>query len=68
MSDETPIRVEQATSLGVEEAASLYGVHPQTIYRLARGELPHYRIGRAIRFDPDELRAYFARHPVGASA
>jgi excisionase family DNA binding protein len=43
------------------EAAALLGVNRETIYRLcARGELPHVRIGSALRID---LASYLARQP-----
>lgn len=34
------------------ECATRLGLHPQTIYvMIARGDLPHGRIGRAVRID-----------------
>lgn len=44
------------------EAAALLGVSELTLRRLvARGEVPEVRIGRAVRFDPRDLRAYVDR-------
>jgi len=45
--------------LSPRQAAERLGVHRETIYRLcARGELPHTRVGSAVRVD---LAAYVAR-------
>lgn len=41
----------------VDEAAQLLGVSPHTIYRhFNDGKIPGYRMGKAIRFDMDEVR------------
>lgn len=35
------------------------GVHRNRLYLLVRtGRIPHLRIGRAVRFDPDAIRAW----------
>ena len=48
--------------VNVHEAAKLLGVCTQTLYqKFEGGHLPGYRVGRAIRFDPQELRAFFRR-------
>jgi len=45
--------------LSPKQAAERLGVHRETIYRLcARGDVPHVRIGSALRID---LAAYLAR-------
>jgi len=42
--------------ISVNEAALILGLNPQTVYRkLSRGELKGVRIGRTIRFDPNDL-------------
>jgi excisionase family DNA binding protein len=42
----------------VPKAARENELHKETIWRLIRaGRLPAYRFGRALRVDPDELRA-----------
>ena len=33
--------------------------------RIARNELPHYRLGGAVRFSPTEIRAWLERTRVG---
>ncbi len=44
------------------ETAKLLRVSEMTIYNLnKRGELPCVRIGRAVRYDPVDLRAYLER-------
>ena len=45
--------------LDVHEAAAYLAVTEGTVYRLARaGELPHVRIGRAVRFRVEDLDRY----------
>lgn len=42
-----------------KSAAPAIGVKPSTLYRAAeRGEVPCYRLGRAVRFDVEELRRW----------
>lgn len=44
----------------VEKVAEYWGVHVQTVYTWAReGKIPHYKLGRVLRFRPDEVRAWF---------
>ncbi|MCO7177049.1 helix-turn-helix domain-containing protein [Sporolactobacillus kofuensis] len=39
-----------------QEAADYIGCHKETIYRMARrGEIPHWRIGRNVRFSKSSL-------------
>jgi len=48
-----------ATLVSPREAAALLAVNRETIYRLcSRGELPHIRVGSALRVD---LAAYLAQ-------
>ena len=45
------------------EAALFLAVSERTVKRLtARGELPHVRVGRSMRFIMEDLLAYVARH------
>lgn len=45
--------------LDVMQAAEILGVSREWVYKLAgRGELPHYRLGRSIRFRRSELEAF----------
>lgn len=45
--------------LTAEDVAGLLQVNKNTVYGLARtGRLPSYNVGRKLRFDPDDVRAY----------
>ena len=45
------------------EAALFLAVSERTVKRLtSRGELPHVRVGRSMRFVMADLLAYVARH------
>jgi excisionase family DNA binding protein len=47
--------------LTAREVADLLGVKPETVLRWTRrGELPAFRLGRAIRFREDDLEAWLA--------
>lgn len=49
------------TLLGTGQAAERLGVNPRTLRRLtAKGDIPKVHIGRAVRYDPDDLDAYIA--------
>ncbi|HEY3373735.1 MAG TPA: helix-turn-helix domain-containing protein [Candidatus Aquicultor sp.] len=42
----------------VKDAAQILSMNEQVLYRMAAdGRLPTYRIGKAVRFDLDELSA-----------
>lgn len=44
----------------IEEAAKIFGVSKTTMYNKTRaGEFPHFRVGKSVRFDADELRKCF---------
>lgn len=44
----------------VKQLAAWAGVSVKKIYELVeRGELPHLRVGHAIRFDPAKTRQHF---------
>jgi excisionase family DNA binding protein len=48
--------------LTAREAARLLSISPRTLWTLTnRGELPAVRIGRAIRYDPVDLRHWIER-------
>ena len=43
------------------EAARLLGISPRKLWDLSNiGELPVMRIGNALRYDPNDLRAWIA--------
>lgn len=52
-----------ATGLG-----RMLSIPTRTVYALAaRGELPHHRVGRAVRFDPAEILTATRHDRSGAS-
>jgi excisionase family DNA binding protein len=52
----------------VADVAETYGLHPKSVYALVdQGKIPHLRVGRLLRFDPDEVRAHFARAAATAA-
>ena len=45
--------------LNVKQAAQALGCSKHFLYRkVETGQVPVYRLGRAVRFDPEELRAW----------
>lgn len=52
----------------VEQVAQFLGMSPTWVYRhVASGELPHRKIGRAVRFVPAEVERWVRSQP-GAAA
>ena len=51
-------------------AADLFGVSPRTLDSwMSRRLVPFYRIGRTVRFDPDDIQKHLqAAHRVGGVA
>ncbi len=48
--------------LTVKEVAHLLGMSERWIHeRTRRGEMPCYRFGAALRFDPEEIRSWAAK-------
>ena len=55
--------------LNVKEAAQALGCSTHFLYRWAQArEIPYYRIGKALRFDADELRAWARSKPNSEAA
>lgn len=57
--------------IGVDEAARILGLSSSTLYAWVERRppaIPHLRLGRSVRFDPDELAAWVDRQRQGASA
>jgi excisionase family DNA binding protein len=51
--------VEKGRFYTVKALADLLAVKPITIYRMvSRGQLPAVRVGKSIRFDPDDIAAF----------
>ena len=56
-------KIKPVRLLKPSEAALFLAVSERTVKRLAaRGELPHVRVGRLMRFIMEDLLAYVARH------
>jgi excisionase family DNA binding protein len=52
----------QMRYLTVRDVASMLQVSTRTIHRLkAAGEIPHYRIGRGVRFSADEIQEWLGK-------
>ena len=53
--------------LTAKQAAEVLNIHRYRLYRLVRERvIPVVRIGRALRFRPEELDAWLERQSVGA--
>lgn len=53
----------------VEKVAEFLEMHPQTVYAKSRlGEIPSLKIGRSLRFRPEDIRAWVATHERGEPA
>ena len=52
--------------LSVAEASQLLGMSESFLYKLAESkEIPHLRLGRAVRFDIAQIDSWLKRHAVG---
>ena len=55
MTEKREQRATPTVTIDAREAAAYLAVNIETIYRMARaGELPHTRVGRALRFRTDK--------------
>ena len=53
----------------VQQVARILGLHPKTIYAyVERGEMPHYKIGGRIRFDPAQVMKWLQAREVEYNA
>lgn len=51
----------------VKEAASFLNIKEKTIYSLVtQGLIPHYRIGKMVRFNRDELESWMRTKKAGS--
>ena len=58
--------VERPRLLTVDEAAKYLGLARNTVYINCRaGLIPHFKVGAALRFDLDELRAWLESNRRG---
>ena len=54
--------------LSTDQVADYLGVSTRTVARLVqRGELPAFRVGRALRFKLADLEAYMEKHRISAT-
>jgi len=54
-------------TMGVREFARRVGLGVSTVrLAVARGTIPHYRLGRLIRFDEHHAEEWLARHEKNA--
>jgi len=50
--------------MDAREVARLFGIAPTWLLQRARERrIPHYRAGKHVRFDPDEVREFLAETP-----
>ena len=53
---------ERSTALKARDLAQLFGVTQQHIYKLAaKGVIPSFRVGAAVRFDPSVVADWLKR-------
>lgn len=58
-----------AIAVDLETGAQLIGMSPRWLRReAAEGRVKYARLGRALRFRPDDLRALVNRHLIGGAA
>jgi excisionase family DNA binding protein len=58
---------EQETLLTYEEAAELIAVSPITLRKwVTERRIPHYKIGKSVRFSAREIADFLASHHVEA--
>ena len=50
--------------LNVIEVSTYLGIKPKTLYARIK-EIPHYKVGRLVRFRKDEIDAWMQKHRVG---
>lgn len=55
--------------LSAEQVAERLGVSTRYVWRLGRkGELPRYRLGKYVKFAPDDIDAFIEARRVGPRA
>jgi excisionase family DNA binding protein len=53
--------------VSIDEAASAIGLSKSKLYKSAKaGKAPHYRCGRAVRFDVEELRQWMRQQALSS--
>jgi excisionase family DNA binding protein len=57
------------TAMTVEEVAELLHVSERHVYKLVQdGILPHFKVGKAVRFDPDKIADWLEAASEGDAA
>ena len=57
--------VQRSGLVTAKGAGEILGVQISTVYAwVEQGRLPHVRLGRAVRFDPEALRRWIEEHSV----
>jgi len=65
----TEILEKKTEALKVPEVAKLLNVTPQHIYKMAaKGAIPYFRVGGAIRFDPQTFADWLSRTSAGCAS
>lgn len=66
--DSSALPLDSASLIREEELADRWDTSKNHIRRLrVRGDLPHVRIGRFVRFRPEDVQAYLDAHRRPAS-
>lgn len=59
---EQPVRL----LMTADQAAASLAISPRKLWGLTQsGEIPHLRIGRSVRYDPDDLRSWIEQRKGG---
>jgi excisionase family DNA binding protein len=58
----TPLSLPAEKLWTVDEVATFLGCTVRHVHNLLRSGLPHLYLGRLLRFDPQEVRAYLLKH------
>ena len=52
-----------ATALKVADLAKLLSVSQRQVYKLVQeGKIPHFKVGKSLRFDPDTIAAWLEKN------
>jgi excisionase family DNA binding protein len=53
--------------MGPDQLADLLSVSKASVYRLTEsGKIPHYKVGRSLRFDMSDVVTYLEQNRVGS--
>lgn len=54
--------------LAIQDLSAHWGIPKATIYNwVSQGRLPHIKLGRCLRFDPEEIRRFEERSKLYSS-